>query len=163
MPDRKLLGIYLNDHLAGATAVVELVRRAAGEYEGTELGAFLAGLRADVEADRAALRDVMAANGTHADPLKEVLGWVAEKVGRLKLNGRLLSRSPLTPVVELEAIAIGVHGKLLLWRALRDAVGAPALGLPAGIGLDELIVRAEAQLAALEGHRVAAARQAVGA
>ena len=32
-----LLTIYLNDHLAGATAGVELARRAAGENKGSEL------------------------------------------------------------------------------------------------------------------------------
>ena len=41
----RYLAVYLNDHLAGSTAIVELVRRAAREHEGTELGGFLARLR----------------------------------------------------------------------------------------------------------------------
>ena len=35
------LAIYLNDHLAGSTAGVELARRTAHENDGSELGAFL--------------------------------------------------------------------------------------------------------------------------
>ena len=38
---RRLLAIYLNDHLAGATVGVELTLRAARENNGSELGDFL--------------------------------------------------------------------------------------------------------------------------
>ncbi len=34
----ELLGIYLNDHLAGSTVGVELVRRSLKQNEGSELG-----------------------------------------------------------------------------------------------------------------------------
>ncbi len=43
-----LQSIYLNDHLAGSTAVIELVRRAAREHENTELGAFLTHLAVEI-------------------------------------------------------------------------------------------------------------------
>ena len=35
MINRKLLGIYLNDHLAGSTAGMEVARRSAGSNKGT--------------------------------------------------------------------------------------------------------------------------------
>ena len=57
------LAIYLNDHLAGSTTAIELVRRAVGQYEGTPLGEFFAELGAEIEQDRDALKAVMAANG----------------------------------------------------------------------------------------------------
>ena len=41
----------------------------------------------------------MASLGVGKDPLKRPLGWIAEKVGRLKLNGELRRRSPLSPGV----------------------------------------------------------------
>jgi hypothetical protein len=41
MLNRKLLGIYLNDHLAGATIGLELSRRARGSNEGNEYGEVL--------------------------------------------------------------------------------------------------------------------------
>ena len=37
----RYLAVDLNDHLAGSTAVIELVRRAAREHEGTDLAAEL--------------------------------------------------------------------------------------------------------------------------
>ncbi len=46
------------------------------------------------------------------DHLKVLAGWVAEKLGRLKPNGQLLGYSPLSRLVELEALALGITGKL---------------------------------------------------
>ena len=48
----RYLAVYLNDHLAGSTAVIELVRRAAREHAGTELGGFLVMLQAEIARDR---------------------------------------------------------------------------------------------------------------
>jgi hypothetical protein len=39
MPSRELLGTYLNDHLAGAAAGVELAGKLAATYQGTPFGA----------------------------------------------------------------------------------------------------------------------------
>ena len=153
----KYLSIYLNDHLVGSTVAVELVERAMGEYEGSELGEFLAGLKVEIEADRQALLEIMDAAGAKPDQLKQAVGWVAEKVGRLKLNGELIGRSPLTPLVELEGLVTGIHGKEALWRALQATPGVPT----AGHDLDELIARAQSQAAAVELHRATAAATAL--
>jgi hypothetical protein len=150
----RLLGIYLNDHLAGSTTAVELLRRAVGQYEGTPLGEFLAGLRAEIQQDRETLKSIMAANGVEQQRFKLAAAWVAEKAGRLMLNGALLRRSPLTLFAELETLAIGIHGKELLWRALRELAPDEAT---AG-RLDELIERARRQHEDVERHR-----RAVGA
>jgi hypothetical protein len=145
----RYLAVYLNDHLAGSTAVIELVRRAAREHEGTELGAFLARLGAEIEQDRQALRQVMDAAGARPDRPKILAAWAVEKLARLKLNGRLTGRSPLSPFIELEAVEIGIYGKLLLWQVLRDRRPSPA----GAVDLDELIGRAERQLDEVERHR----------
>jgi hypothetical protein len=147
----RLLGIYLNDHLAGSTAVIEIVRRAAREHAGTELGSFLSGLAVEIAQDRHALRRVMAAVGARPQVTKVALAWLAEKAGRLKLNGRLLRRSPLSPFIELETVEIGIYGKLLLWQALR---GQRPPG-SAAVDLDALIARAGRQLVDVERHRMA--------
>jgi hypothetical protein len=55
--------------------------------------------------------------------VKVLLGWGAEKAGRLKLNGELLGYSPLSRLEELEALSLGVEGKLALWTALRRTHG----------------------------------------
>ena len=157
-PDPSLIGIYLNDHLAGATGGLELFRRAAGSHTGAA-GDVLKRLTAEVEEDRDALLGFMRALGVPVRQYKVAAGWVAEKVGRLKLNGRLLSRSPLSDVIELEGLHLGVQGKAAGWRLLRAlAETEPRLD---ATQLDALIQRAERQAAELEQLRVAAGRDAL--
>jgi hypothetical protein len=152
---RDRLGIYLNDHLAGSTAGLDLARRAAGEHPG-ELGRFLSTLADEIAEDRATLEQLIERVGAEPDPLKVAVAWVAEKLGRLKPNGSLFGRSPLTPLIELEALVLGIHGKLALWRALRASEGPHAYDLD----VDALIIRAERQEAAVEAFRLQAARDA---
>jgi hypothetical protein len=152
----ELLPIYLNDHLALATAGRDLARRAAGANKGTEIGDFLAELSAQVEADRAQLIDVMARLDVGRDQLKIGAAWLGEKLGRLKLNGRLLEYSPLSRVIEIESLIAGVQAKLALWRTLAAAVpDEPRL---ADVDFTHLAARAEEQLEALTSRH----RDAVG-
>lgn len=51
---------------------------------------------------------------------KALIAVVAERVGRLKLNGRILRRSPLSRFEELDFIVMGIDGKVVLWQNLRD-------------------------------------------
>ncbi|SDH05152.1 Carbon monoxide dehydrogenase subunit G [Lentzea fradiae] len=57
--------------------------------------------------------------GVESRPHKAAIGWLSEKAGRLKLNGRVLGRSPLTDVVELEGLRLGIEAKSAMWRTLR--------------------------------------------
>ena len=149
------LATYLNDHLAGSVAGVELARRAAASNRSTALGRALVQLAHDIEEDRSALEDVMRRLEVGKDRLKVAASWGAEKLGRLKLNGELLSYSPLSRLEELELILLGVEGKLALWRALRHRLGDdPRLR---GVDLEGLIQRAQSQARRLERHRLRAA------
>ena len=150
----ELLPIYLNDHLAGATAGCDLARRAAKSNEGSELGDFMDDFAAQLDADRAQLEDVMARLDVSRDPLKTGAGWLAEKLGRLKLNGRLLEYSPLSRVIELEGLIAGVNAKIALWRTL--AAAAPDEQRIADIDFVHLIARGEEQLVGLTGHHAGA-------
>lgn len=58
---------------------------------------------------------------------RQAVAWLAEKAGRLKLNGRLVRRSPMTPLLETELMRAGIEGKLGLWETLETL--APDLGL----------------------------------
>ena len=106
-----LLGIYLNDHFAGSTGGIELLRRLVSGHRGTPDGAVLARLEAEVNADRDALRTIMRDLGVRERRYKLVAAWAAEKAGRLKANGYLVRRSPLSSVVELEAMMLVYAGK----------------------------------------------------
>lgn len=147
-----LLSIYLNDHLAGATGGAELARRLARAERGSADGATLARLAGEIVEDRQALRELMHELGVPVRQYKVYAGWVAERVGRLKLNGRLLSRSPLSRLVELELLRLGVEGKVAGWRTLK--VVAAARGSPSTERLDTLIARAQDQSETLEDLRV---------
>jgi hypothetical protein len=159
MPGDDLLSIYLNDHLAGSVAGVELVRRSRSTNEGTALGAFLARLQTEIEQDRAELEDMMRTLGVERDRAKLAAAWAGEKLGRLKLNGRLLSRSPLSRLVELEALELGVDGKLLAWQALRRLADRHG-GLEAS-RLERLIERAERQLEGIREQHLEVASEAL--
>ena len=154
----KLLGIYLNDHLAGATMGLELVRRARASNEGTPLGEFLESLTAEIEADQATLERLMDQLGVRADRLKTAGAWAAEKVGRLKPNGQLTGYSPLSRLIELEGLYLGITGKREMWLAFERTLGASVPGFDFG----ELAARAARQAAAVEDHRLEAAGEALG-
>jgi len=156
----KYLATYLNDHLMGATLGVELARRAAGENQGSELGDFLSGLAPEIEDDRDTLLALMSELGVKPDRLKVAAGWTSEKVGRLKPNAQLRGYSPLSPLVELEGLLIGIQGKLAMWRVLGDV--AQELGLDRA-RLDALAARAERQQADVERHRRELGRRALTA
>ena len=155
-----LLAIYLNDHLAAATVGRELARRAARSNRGhAGYGPFLDGLAEEIDEDRRTLLAIMSRLNVKVDRLKVLAGWGGEKVGRLKLNGRLRGYSPLSRVVELEALSLGVHGKLGLWRSL------DRLNLATRVDeteLAELQRRAKDQLDRIESHRLRAVEDALG-
>ena len=54
MASDEALAAYLNDHLAGAAAGIELAEKLRGNNQGTELGQVMATLHADISEDREA-------------------------------------------------------------------------------------------------------------
>jgi hypothetical protein len=154
-----LLGVYLNDHLAGATAGSELAKRVARSHRGREEAGPLGRLAAEIGHDRSALLDIMASLGVSVRMYKAGAAWIGEKAGRLKLNGRLFSRSPLSDLEELELLRLGVEGKAAGWRTLRTLADTDTR-LDA-VRLDELISRASSQAGELEDLRVRAARRVI--
>jgi len=155
--DDGLLATYLNDHLAGATGGLELFRRATAAQRDTPAGRELERLTAQVAQDRESLRTIMSTLGVAERTYKVWAGWALEKAARFKPNGFLVQRSPLSDLVELEALVLGVTGKGAGFRALR-AAALPALD---DAELDRLIGRAEQQVEVLEDLRQAAAARAL--
>ena len=151
----RLLAIYLNDHLAGATAGTELARRVAASQGGTPAGVILARLARELTQDRAELIEMMTALGVAIRHYKAGLAWLSEKAARLKLNGRMLARSPLSLLEEVELMRLGVEGKAAGWRTLRRLAERDQR-LDSG-QLDNLIERARSQSQTLEELRVSTA------
>lgn len=153
-----LLGVYLNDHLAGSTLGVGLARRMATSAEpGSQRAAVLSRLATEITEDRSALLRIMAALGIQVRAYKVCAAWAGEKAGRLKLNGYLLTRSPLSDLEEAEFLRLGVEGKAAGWRTLR-ALADRDSRLDAR-GLDELIARANHQASTLEALRSSTAER----
>jgi hypothetical protein len=153
-----VLAIYLNDHLAGATAAVELARRAARSNRESAYGPFLEQLARELDQDRESLLDIMRGLGVGVDRLKVLGAWGSEKLGRLKLNGRVLGYSPLSRVVELEILSLAVQGKLALWRLLETL--DEDLFSTGEVDFSALVDRALVQIRDLERHRLDAAEAA---
>jgi hypothetical protein len=151
----RYLAIYLNDHLAGATGGIELARRlrrsncADGRFREP-----LERICTEIEDDRAALVEVVERLGVSQSLVKPLAARAAGRLGRLKLNGQLRGYSPLSRVLELEGLQMGITGKLGLWRALAELPE----GARSGVDLERLAARAEAQRSAVEDiHRLAVA------
>jgi hypothetical protein len=155
-----LFAIYLNDHLAGATAGTDLAKRLAAAERNWSGGPALADLAEQVEQDRATLIEIMRTLNVPIRHYKLWAAWFAEKVGRLKPNGRLVHRSPLSRVIELELMQLGVEGKGAGWRTLRTRADTDDRLNPAQ--LDELNTRARQQAGLLEELRIRAAADAFG-
>ncbi len=151
-----MLSTYLQDHHAGAMVGGELAKRAASSNEETSYGAEIAEIAEEILADREALETIMEHLDVKANPLKDGVGWASEKLGRLKPNNRLTGYSPLSRVVELEGLVVGVTGKTALWESLRDTLGEQV----AGVDLNELVERANRQRALLDALRRRAAAEA---
>jgi hypothetical protein len=117
----ELLAIYCNDHLASATGGIELVARMLGTHRGDRYEEPLEQLLTELREEKAAYLVIMSALDIPVRQYKQLGVWLAEKVSRAKLNGRLLSRSPLSDLVEFEFLASGVRAKRSGFETLRIA------------------------------------------
>lgn len=94
-----MLGIYLNDHLAGATAGSELAHRMARSHRGREDGGPLSRLAVEIAKDRWALLNIMDSLDVTVRAYKVGAAWIGEKAGRLKLptSQTRMSSGPFGP------------------------------------------------------------------
>jgi hypothetical protein len=139
---RHHLSIYLNDHLAGATTLVNLL----GSLLQTkpfdlELEGFFEALRTDVIADQTTLEGIM--ERMHVKKRRHItaMAWLIEKLSRLKLG--LDKNGSLYLLEALELVEVGIEGKRELWRSL--AVTSGQFTDLKGIDFDDLIKRAQEQ------------------
>jgi nucleoside-diphosphate-sugar epimerase len=125
--DRGLFGLYLSDHFTGATAGLERVERMVAAYRDTPFHGELAELAEQIRAERELYRSLLDTLGVPRRRHRQAAAWVAERLGRLKLNGRLVERSPLSALLEAELVRSAVLGKIGGWQTLGEH--AEELGL----------------------------------
>lgn len=122
----EMLHTYLQDHHAGAAAGVDLFRRVAENHEDPHISRVVAGLGDQSEEDMRTLEELMKLADTGPALTKDLPARAAETLGRFKPNQRVAERSPLSDLMELEALTLAVTGKELGWRAL-ISIGDPRL------------------------------------
>jgi hypothetical protein len=130
----ELLAIYLRDHHAAGRAGTALARRTADHLDlPPARREAMQAVAAELAEDLRTLEAIMDRLGTSPSPVKDALAEAGERLGRLKSNGAVLARSPLSNVIELEALVVGITGKLAMWTALQELCEHEP-----GLGADEL-------------------------
>jgi hypothetical protein len=154
---RDNLHTYLNDHLSGSVAAVELLKHLIELHRGTETELRLEHLLAEVEEDQAVLRGLLERGGGKESRLRKATAWLGEKVAQAKLKLDDIGDDQLRILEALEALELGIQGKLSLWRALA-AVALPELG---SVDFLRLQHRASQQFELVDRERLQAARAAL--
>jgi len=154
------LHVYLNDHLAGATAGVDLVTTAAENHEG-DLGEFFVELADGITGDYNTLTSLIDQMNAHASGAKEAFAKIGSEVSAAKFSGETVEDPQFGTFLTLETLSIGVEGKLCMWKALKVVAGEyPEL---AALDIDTLIERAQSQRDGIEGKRLEVAGSALSA
>jgi len=154
-PGRERLHTYLNDHLAGSVAAIELLDDLIKQHSEDRFGKIFRDLRDEIEADQETLRNLIRKLGAEESAVRKAGAWLAEKFSRVKIGDADDSAELLQA---LEGLALGISGKQLLWRSLA-AIEAnfPALQ---GSDFSELEKRAHDQFERVERLRMQMVREA---
>jgi hypothetical protein len=124
--DGRLLALYLRDHHALLVAMGELAGRMSTAGRPDEQRAFAGELGRAATDDRAAVEELLSRLDSAPSHLRHAGAWAFEKLGRLKLNGRVLRPSPLSAVTELEGCRFLLESARALWSGLAHlAIGPP--------------------------------------
>jgi hypothetical protein len=114
----KDLDSYLNDHLAGSVAALELIAHCKRLYKARSLGGFFTEMEAQIAADQNTLRDLMSRLSIEESKVRQAGAWAGEKFGRVLLAIAGNQPDGLGLLLALEGLIMGIVGKALLWRAL---------------------------------------------
>jgi hypothetical protein len=152
------LVIYLNDHLAGSVAALELLDRLIETYEGKPLGRFFEDLRSDIREDQEKLEELIHKLGEEESAVRKAGAWIIEKLSRAKIKLTESEEGEMGLFLALEALALGITGKRLLWRAL--AVASETVPPLSRLDYSALEKRAVEQKDRVEAQRLEVARKA---
>ncbi len=153
------LATYLNDHLAGSVALIELLDHLLQTEAGKHRKDFLLELQSEVKADQLTLESIIRRTQAGTPQHRKAVAWLAEKFVRLKLRLDDSANGAWHWLEAIELVAIGIHGKQALWQAL-DAAAEQEPVLQ-GIDYEPRLQRAEAQHSRVEALRLEAAKTAL--
>jgi hypothetical protein len=149
----KNLDAYLNDHLAGSVAALELIEHWRDDHKHEPLGNFFRQLETGIRKDQDTLREVMQSLGIDESGIRQTGAWAAEKLARVRM--RIAGDQPGL-VLALEGLIMGITGKKMMWRSL----AAANLSNTSKWDFQELQRCAEQQIEQAEVERIGAAERA---
>jgi hypothetical protein len=118
-------------------------------------------LRQEIEQDQRVVKLLLESLGAKESTLRKAAAWLTEKVGEAKLALDGGGNGQLQLLEALEALGLGIQGKLGLWRALSATLSdEPEIRK---LDLARLEQRARNQFDRVEARRLLAARAAFGA
>jgi hypothetical protein len=153
------LTTYLNDHLAGSVAALELLDHLVALHQGTEREKLFTALRGEVEEDQRVLQQLLEQAGGKESRMRKAAAWLTEKIGEAKLKLDDPGNSELRRLEALEALGLGIQGKLALWRGL--AATSDRVPQLRTLDYERLQRRATQQHDRVEALRLQAARAAL--
>jgi hypothetical protein len=117
MPDA--LPTYLHDHLGGAQIALQVLEAMRDQQDDPRFRTFAAALLPVAQDDDRILHSIAEKVGSSPSAVKQIGGWLLEKVSRLKLGHT--GSADFEMFESLELLALGIQGKLCLWKALQVA------------------------------------------
>lgn len=145
------LGTYLNDHLAGSVAALEMLDRLVADHPETH---FFADLRVQIGDSQDQLRQLISDLGLAESSARKASAWVAEKLSRAKIR----DNDSFGVFLALEMLLLGLTGQAALWRALQKL--APESATLRRLDLEGLHARATRLAAEVESARLEMSRAA---
>ena len=146
----KALTTYLNDHLGGAQIAIQILETMREQHDDQKFRDFAANLLPEIQADDETLQSIATKIGSHPSAIKQAGGWLLEKFARIKFGHG--GSTNFEKFESLELLALGIQGKVCLWKALRAA--SVQDNRLRGYDFDELVSRATRQYDQVEDRRL---------
>jgi hypothetical protein len=156
-----LLG-YLNDHLAGAAAGIQLAERCRDRDPESPLGLALQALLIEIRHDREVLERVIRVLGGSPNTIKRATALGAERMSSLRMWLPMIGpgSQESARLEEIEVLSLGIEGKRLMWAALAQLSSTDER--LSEFAFPDLKRRARSQRDRLERFRLRLAAEALG-
>ena len=135
---RDALVAYLREHLSGADATIQVVRRLASTSEGQSDRQLFRDLLREFEQDHETVCCLLRRLRVTARSAKRAAGSASGRLVRLAAGGE---PGDLSLLRTLEGLAIGIQGKRCLWRALQELAREVSRGGETFVALEARAVR----------------------